>query len=102
MQTTRNREDEPPDLTRCAWPQGLPVHSVRLEKPTGRDLSCGLVGFLAAANLHRHHQRDDHAGPGSGAMLAYVIFAVLHIRFWGLDGALQIGAWTIVVTVLCT
>jgi membrane protease YdiL (CAAX protease family) len=35
-----------------------------------------------------------------GAVLTFVVFTVAHIPFWGLGGALQIGGWTVVVTVL--
>jgi membrane protease YdiL (CAAX protease family) len=35
-----------------------------------------------------------------GAGLTLVVFTVAHVPFWGVGGALQIGAWTVVVTVL--
>jgi membrane protease YdiL (CAAX protease family) len=35
-----------------------------------------------------------------GAALTVVMFTAAHIPLWGLGGALQIGGWTVVVTVL--
>ncbi|MFQ3663672.1 MAG: type II CAAX endopeptidase family protein [Chloroflexaceae bacterium] len=35
-----------------------------------------------------------------GAVIAYLVFVVLHIPFWGIGGTIQIGVWSIVVTVL--
>lgn len=35
-----------------------------------------------------------------GATIAYVVFVLLHIPFWGLGGTIQIGVWTLIVTVL--
>lgn len=35
-----------------------------------------------------------------GAAVTYLVFTAGHIPFWGLGGALQISAWTLVVTVL--
>ncbi len=37
---------------------------------------------------------------GLGAVVAYVLFVALHIPFWGIGGAIQIGVWSIVITVL--
>jgi membrane protease YdiL (CAAX protease family) len=34
------------------------------------------------------------------ALIAYVVFVLLHIPFWGLGGTIQIGVWSIVVTIL--
>lgn len=35
-----------------------------------------------------------------GAAVTFLVFTLAHVPFWGLGGALQIGAWTLVVTVL--
>lgn len=35
-----------------------------------------------------------------GAAVTFVTFTAVHIPFWGLGGAIQIGAWTLVVTVV--
>lgn len=35
-----------------------------------------------------------------GAAISAVVFTLVHIPLWGVGGALQIGVWTIVVTVL--
>jgi len=35
-----------------------------------------------------------------GALIAYVMFVLLHIPFWGVGGAIQIGVWTLVITLL--
>lgn len=35
-----------------------------------------------------------------GAAVTYVVFTAAHIPLWGVGGALQIGAWTLIVTVL--
>lgn len=35
-----------------------------------------------------------------GAVISAVVFTLVHIPLWGVGGALQIGVWTIVVTVL--
>lgn len=37
---------------------------------------------------------------GLAALIAYEAFVLLHIPFWGPGGAIQIGAWSIVVTLL--
>ncbi|WP_299029408.1 type II CAAX endopeptidase family protein [uncultured Thermanaerothrix sp.] len=37
---------------------------------------------------------------GLSALIAYAAFVLLHIPFWGLGGTLQIGVWSIVVTLL--
>ncbi len=37
---------------------------------------------------------------GLGAAIAYVAFVLLHIPFWGLGGAVQIGVWSLIITVL--
>jgi len=37
---------------------------------------------------------------GWGAGIAYIAFVLLHIPFWGLGGTIQIGVWSLVVTVL--
>ncbi len=37
---------------------------------------------------------------GWGALIAYLVFVLLHLPFWGLGGSLQIGVWTIVVILL--
>ena len=37
---------------------------------------------------------------GLSALIAYGVFVLLHIPFWGLGGTLQIGVWSIVVTIL--
>lgn len=35
-----------------------------------------------------------------GAVIAYLAFVLLHIPFWGMGGTIQIGVWSIIVTVL--
>jgi membrane protease YdiL (CAAX protease family) len=35
-----------------------------------------------------------------GAAIAYVVFVLLHIPFWGIGGAIQIGFWSAIVTLL--
>lgn len=35
-----------------------------------------------------------------GAVVTYVVFTAAHVPFWGLGGAIQIGVWTLVVTLL--
>ncbi len=37
---------------------------------------------------------------GLSALIAYAAFVVLHIPFWGLGGTIQIGVWSIVITIL--
>lgn len=37
---------------------------------------------------------------GLSALIAYIVFVVLHIPFWGLGGTIQIGLWSLVVTIL--
>ena len=37
---------------------------------------------------------------GLGAVIAYVVFVVLHIPFWGIGGTIQIGVWSLIVTLL--
>lgn len=37
---------------------------------------------------------------GISALIAYVVFVLLHIPFWGLGGTLQIGVWNLVITIL--
>ncbi len=37
---------------------------------------------------------------GLSALIAYVVFVLLHIPFWGLGGTIQIGVWSIIVTIL--
>ncbi|MHB1415427.1 MAG: CPBP family intramembrane glutamic endopeptidase [Chloroflexota bacterium] len=37
---------------------------------------------------------------GLGAAIAYAMFVMLHVPFWGLGGAIQIGVWSVVVTLL--
>jgi membrane protease YdiL (CAAX protease family) len=37
---------------------------------------------------------------GLSALIAYVVFVLLHIPFWGLGGTIQIGVWSVIVTVL--
>jgi len=37
---------------------------------------------------------------GLSATVAYLVFVILHIPFWGLGGTIQIGVWSLVVTVL--
>ncbi len=37
---------------------------------------------------------------GLSAVIAYAAFVLLHIPFWGLGGTIQIGVWSIVITVL--
>lgn len=37
---------------------------------------------------------------GISALIAYTVFVLLHLPFWGVGGALQVGVWTIVVTLL--
>lgn len=37
---------------------------------------------------------------GLSALIAYAAFVLLHIPFWGLGGAIQIGVWSIVITIL--
>ena len=37
---------------------------------------------------------------GWGAGIAYIAFVLLHIPFWGLGGTIQIGVWSLIVTVL--
>lgn len=37
---------------------------------------------------------------GLGAFIAYGVFVLLHIPFWGPGGTIQIGVWSIVVTLL--
>jgi uncharacterized protein len=33
-----------------------------------------------------------------GAIISFIVFVSLHLPFWGLGGAIQIGAWSLVVT----
>lgn len=35
-----------------------------------------------------------------GAVVSAILFTLLHVPLWGVGGALQIGVWTIIVTVL--
>lgn len=35
-----------------------------------------------------------------GAGVTFVVFTVGHVGFWGLGGAIQIGVWTLIVTLL--
>ena len=37
---------------------------------------------------------------GLSALIAYIAFLLLHIPFWGLGGSIQIGIWSIVITIL--
>jgi membrane protease YdiL (CAAX protease family) len=37
---------------------------------------------------------------GWGAGIAYIAFVLLHIPFWGLGGTIQIGVWSLIVTLL--
>ena len=37
---------------------------------------------------------------GLGALITYVVFVLLHIPFWGIGGAIQIGVWSLIVTLL--
>ena len=37
---------------------------------------------------------------GLGALIAYVTFVLLHIPFWGIGGAIQIGVWSLIITLL--
>ncbi len=37
---------------------------------------------------------------GLGVVLAYVAFVLLHSPFWGLGGTIQIGVWSLIVTLL--
>lgn len=37
---------------------------------------------------------------GISALIAYVVFVLLHIPFWGLGGTLQIGVWNLLITIL--
>lgn len=37
---------------------------------------------------------------GWGAGIAYIMFVLLHIPFWGIGGTIQIGVWSLVVTLL--
>jgi len=37
---------------------------------------------------------------GVSAIISYIVFVMFHIPFWGLGGAIQIGTWSIVITVL--
>lgn len=38
--------------------------------------------------------------PSLSAIMTYIVFVLLHLPFWGLGGAIQIGVWSIVITVL--
>ncbi len=127
----------------------LPLTSIGLKRPSGKDLLWGFLGFIIGAitfiltsplvqalnlttttpGIHELAQLSlgmrlaivvtagiteevmfrgypiERLGaltgrPALGALLAYVIFVTLHIPFWGLGGALQIGVWSLVVTVL--
>lgn len=46
--------------------------------------------------IERLTELTGHIGLGAG--IAYFAFVALHIPFWGLGGAVQIGVWTLVVT----
>lgn len=35
-----------------------------------------------------------------GVVIAYIAFVLLHIPFWGLGGTIQIGVWSLIVTLL--
>lgn len=37
---------------------------------------------------------------GLGALIAYVAFVLLHIPFWGSGGTIQIGVWSLIITLL--
>ncbi len=37
---------------------------------------------------------------GLGAAIAYAVFVLLHLPFWGMGGTVQIGVWSLVVTLL--
>lgn len=37
---------------------------------------------------------------GLSALIAYAAFVLLHIPFWGLGGTIQIGVWSMVITIL--
>jgi len=127
----------------------LPLSSIGLRRPSGRDLLWGVVGFVLGAItfvftgplvqalnletttpgiaklatlpvwfrllivitagvteevLFRGYPIERLAAwtgrIGLGALIAYAVFVILHIPFWGLGGTLQIGVWAIVVTVL--
>lgn len=37
---------------------------------------------------------------GLSAVIAYLVFVLLHIPFWGLGGTIQIGVWSLLITAL--
>ncbi len=37
---------------------------------------------------------------GLSAAIAYFVFVILHIPFWGIGGTIQIGVWSLLVTLL--
>lgn len=37
---------------------------------------------------------------GLGAFISYMVFVLLHIPFWGIGGTIQIGVWSLIVTLL--
>ena len=37
---------------------------------------------------------------GLSVAIAYIVFVLLHIPFWGLGGTIQIGVWSLLVTLL--
>lgn len=37
---------------------------------------------------------------GLSAAIAYLVFVLLHVPIWGLGGAIQIGVWSLVITLL--
>ncbi|HXF86240.1 MAG TPA: type II CAAX endopeptidase family protein [Anaerolineales bacterium] len=48
--------------------------------------------------IERLHALTGRLGLSAG--IAYVVFVLLHIPFWGLGGAIQIGIWSLIVTLL--
>lgn len=48
--------------------------------------------------IERITEMTGHIGWGAG--IAYIAFVLLHIPFWGVGGTIQIGVWSLIVTIL--
>lgn len=48
--------------------------------------------------IERITEMSGHIGWGAG--IAYIAFVLLHLPFWGLGGTIQIGVWSLIVTIL--
>lgn len=67
---------------------------------TGIVITAGITEEILFRGYPIERLNDLTRSLGLAALAAYVAFVLLHIPFWGLGGAIQIGVWTIIVTVL--